>query len=277
MTQQTFSPEGVQATTAKWPVFRMRPSFVIIGAQKAGTTSFYHLLCQHPSIRSAKKKELHYFDLNYGRGVGWYASRFPFTLSRLFGRGSNPENITGEASPYYMFHPLAIPRLAQVLPDAKLIVLLRNPVERAYSHYNHEIKNRTETLSFEAALESEQERLRGESEKIVQDGNYRSLRHRNFSYLARGIYADQLEAVFQVFDRKQVMILESDTYFKRPAEVLRQTCSFLQVPEWRPQTFPKLNEGSYAEMKEATRQFLENYYQAHNQRLFHLLDRTFAW
>ncbi|HET7626188.1 MAG TPA: sulfotransferase [Verrucomicrobiae bacterium] len=168
----------------------MRPTFIIVGAQKAGTTSLYHLLYRHPRIKPAKKKELHYFDNNYFRDQSWYESMFP--LARLFfGAPSKvAKPITGEASPYYLFHPSAVSRMARTLPDAKLIVLLRNPVERAYSHYQHQVRSRTENLSFEDALASEKERIQGEAEKLLKDDRFRSAKHRRYSYLSRGIYAD---------------------------------------------------------------------------------------
>ena len=111
------------------------PDFVIIGAQRCGTSSLYSYLIEHPQIAPATRKELHYFDLNYAAGDEWYRSQFPqFPDTPFDGRLT----VTGEASPYYLFHPMAAERCASVVPDAKLIVMVRDPVERAYSHYHHE-------------------------------------------------------------------------------------------------------------------------------------------
>jgi hypothetical protein len=277
MMTETTPQDSNQSGTPPWSRFRMKPKFIIIGAQKAGTTSLYHLLCQHPRVKPARKKELHYFDTNYHRGQRWYEAMFPFAVPFLNHRFGGLKKITGEASPYYMFHPRAISRLARTLPDAKLIVLLRNPVERAYSHYHHETKNKNEILSFEEALAKEKDRVRSEAEKLLQDRQYRSLKHRRFSYLSRGIYADQLEVVFRFFARKQVLILKSRDYLTNPEQVLRQACSFLGIPEWQPKAFPRLNEGHYAGMREDTKRFLENYFRDHNQRLYQFVGRDFGW
>src|SRR5580692_9445955 len=125
----------------------MLPGFLIVGAQRCGTTSMYRALSEHPEVRKAVlHKGVHYFDMNYGRGLGWYRAHFPLA------RGGG---VTFESSPYYLFHPLAAERIAADLPGVKLIVLVRDPVERAYSAYTHERARGFETESFEQAIERE--------------------------------------------------------------------------------------------------------------------------
>lgn len=136
------------------------PDFLIIGAQRCGTISFYRLLCQHPLVEGAARKEVHYFDLHFQKGEEWYRSFFP--------EAEREDRVTGESSPYYIFHPLSAERAARLVPGARLIVLLRNPVDRAYSHYQHGLRRGYETLpTFEQALEAEPGRLAGEREKIL--------------------------------------------------------------------------------------------------------------
>ena len=154
------------------------PDYLVIGAQKAGTTSLYRYMISHPMIRPASDKQVHYFDFNYDKPFDWYRSQFP--------AGSGNGLVTGEATPYYIFHPDAARRVRLVLPDVKIVALLRNPIDRACSHYMHEIKNGTESLSFEDAVEAEEGRLRGEEDKICEGVNYYSYNHVKFSYLARG-------------------------------------------------------------------------------------------
>lgn len=163
------------------------PDFVIIGAQKSGTTSLYHVLSQHPYVRPAARKELHYFSIFFHRGLDWYRSCFP-SPEQEAGRST----ITGESSPYYLFHPHAPRRMAEALPQTRLIVLLRNPVDRAYSHYQMIANFGHEPLTFEEAIEAEEVRLSGEKAKMLDDGQYFSFAHQYFSYLAKGIYVDQL-------------------------------------------------------------------------------------
>ena len=164
---------------------RPLPGFVILGAQKAGTTSLHEYLCEHPLASSSTVKEVHYFDLAYERGPAWYRAHFQIPR--------RADEIAGEASPYYLFHPLVPARVARDLPEARLIVLLRNPIERAYSHHNHERALGFEKLGFVEAIECEPERLRGEEERLAGERGYRSFAHQHHGYLARGRYADQLE------------------------------------------------------------------------------------
>jgi hypothetical protein len=160
------------------------PRFIIIGAQRCGTTSLYSYLIGHPYVASALQKEIHFFDLNFKKGVSWYRTQFPQLGEQGF--------ITGEGSPYYIFHPHVPKRIFDTVPRAKLILLLRNPVDRAYSHYHHEVKLGVEPLSFEDAIDREEERLHGQGEKIIADESYYSFNHQHYSYLCRGVYAYQL-------------------------------------------------------------------------------------
>jgi hypothetical protein len=278
MAGQNNTTLNIDGGVSSWSRFRMTPQFVIIGVQKGGTTSLYHLLCQHPSIEPAARKEVHYFDIEYHRGRRWYQSQFPSALSQFVSRHLQRMNtITGEASPYYMFHPYAMQRLAHDLPGTKLIVLLRNPVERAYSHYHHEVKLKVETLSFEEAIAKEEERLGGEIAKMLKDQQYQSFNHRHFSYLSRGVYVDQLNTVFKLFSRNQILILKSEDFFTRTADVLEETCSFLQLTPRQSSGFDRLNEGRYSKMKPEMQEFLRAYFAPHNQRLYECLGRDFGW
>lgn len=149
---------------------RMLPDFVIIGAQKSGTSFFYNLLTRHPQIEKAATKEVHFFSRYYDLGPSWYNSHFPFPRQK---DASNP--LTGEATPYYLLHPLAARRAADTIPQARLIVMLRNPVDRAYSHYQHQVRMGNEPLpSFEEAIAAEGTRIEGEREKILRYKHYSS-------------------------------------------------------------------------------------------------------
>ena len=117
------------------------PDFLLLGAQKAGSTSLYVHLMQHPQIIGVARKELHFFDYKSALGSWWYRTNFP-TKAEMAQRSAalGKPVLTGEASPYYLFHPHAARRIARLLPDVKLIALLRNPVDRAFSHYHHEVR-----------------------------------------------------------------------------------------------------------------------------------------
>jgi Sulfotransferase domain len=254
---------------------RALPDFVIIGAQKGGTSFLYQLLVQHPHVKPAFAKEVHYFDLNFRKGDNWYRSYFPVQVR------NSRKYITGEASPYYLFHPHAPRRASTVLPDAKLIVMLRNPVDRAYSHYQHQVKRGKgegrETLTFEEAIEAEKRILPGEVSKMLQDEFYESLRHRTRSYLRRGIYIDQLLAWSSFFPRKQMLILKSEDLFNDTTNVLERILDFLKIPHWVPETYSIPNKREYAGVSPLIRQRLDEYYKPHNQRLYEYLGVDLGW
>lgn len=255
---------------------RTLPDFLIIGAQKCGTSFLYRLLAQHPYVRPAFVKEVHYFDLNFEKGDNWYRSRFPLQV------GKNQKCVTGEASPYYLFHPHAPRRAAATLPEAKLLVLLRNPVDRAYSHYQHQVMRVTweghETLPFEDAIEAEKERLDGELEKLLQDEYYDSLNYRSYSYLSRGIYVDQLLAWSKIFDRAQMLVLRSEDLFGDAGSTLRTILDFLQIPRWEPETPASIpNKREYTNLNPVLQQRLEQYFEPHNRRLYEYLGEDLGW
>ena len=253
-------PDG-EALTA-----RGLPDFLIIGAQKSGTTFLYDLLGGHPNVEPAAVKEVQYFTSNFERGEGWYRAHFP---SRLGEQGS----ITGEASPYYLFHPHAPARAARLVPEARLVVVLRDPVDRAYSHYHHIFRRGREPLGFDTAVRMEPFRLRGETEKMREDERYHSLNHQWFSYLSRGVYVDQLSAWLQHFDRDRMLILKSGDLFADTPKTMKSVLSFLGLPDV-PLEGParaKSDKG-YAPMEPDVRRRLEEYFEPHN----HLLSERFG-
>jgi hypothetical protein len=252
---------------------RALPDFVVIGAQKAGTTSLYAYLSAHPRVRPGLFKEAHFFDLRFDRGERWYRSVFPLRM-----RLQRAHALTGEASPYYLFHPLAAERAAQVIPNARLIVLLRDPVERAWSHYRHEVAAGHEQLEFMAALEAEPQRLAG-AEDAVRTGSAPELaeRHRRFGYVARGRYAEQLARWFAVFPREQVLVLKAEDLFQDPAETWRVTQEFLGLPFARHDSFAAHNAQPSLGLPPEVRASLVETFREPNEELVSLLGPQFRW
>jgi hypothetical protein len=236
------------------------PDFLIIGAQKCGTTSLYQYLSQHPQIRPAAQKEVHFFNFFFSKGVDWYLEQFP---NRTAGAGW----LTGESSPYYIFHPLVAQRVWRLFPEVKLIVLLREPVARAWSHYHHEVRLGYEKLCFEDAIALEPERLQGETEKILTDETYYSFNHQHCTYLSRGKYAEQLLRWMELFPKKQFLILKSEEFYANPAESVKPVFEFLGLPDCRLAEYRKYNAGEYPPICDSTQRYLREYFQPHNQRL----------
>jgi len=190
--------------------------------------------------------------------------------------------ITGEASPYYLFHPHAPRRASAIVPDAKVVILLRNPVDRAYSHYQHQVKRvikgqSPETLSFEEAIEVEETILPKEVRKMLQSEYYVSSTHRARSYLSRGIYIDQLLVWSRFFPRKQMLIVKSEDLFSDTTNVLKRMMDFLGIPHWAPETYSIPNKREYTGVSSLIRQRLDEYYRPHNQRLYEFLGEDLGW
>jgi hypothetical protein len=251
---------------------RRLPDYLIIGTQRGGTTSLYRYLTAHPQVAPAFTKEIHYFDLNYRRGSRWYRAHFP-----LEGTVRRTARVCGEASPSYLFHPLAAARAAQLVPAARLIVLLRNPVDRAFSHYLHQVREGLESLSFEDALGHEPERLAGEQERLIRDQSYTGFSFVHYSYRARGTYADQLETWLSYFPRDQFIILSSEEFFRSPGATVRRVLSHLGVPDADLGPYRVYNPTDAGEMRPETRRVLEHFYRSHNDRLYRLIDQDFGW
>ena len=263
--------------TGRW---RLRPEYLLIGAQRSGTTSLYRYLADHPGVAPVTflRKEIQFFSLHYWRSVDWYWGHFPTRLfTRLAERRTGRRLLTGEASPYYIFHPLAAHRVAEVLPDMKIVAMLRDPVERAFSHYQHMRRLGKESLSFEEAISVEPERLHGEEERILADARYQPYRHVHFSYVSRGRYAEQLQRWLSFFPRENILILSSEEFFSDPDPIFRSVLSFIGLPDWSRGSYEIRNATERAEMAPNTRARLRELYDEPNRRLYELVGRDFGW
>jgi lipopolysaccharide transport system ATP-binding protein len=179
----------------------------------------------------------------------------------------------GVSSPSYLFDPRTPERVRQALPQVKLIALLRNPVDRAYSQYQMNFRKDIEPLSFEDAIAAEPERLRARSD--WSDAGWRAAGH--VSYLTRGHYAEQLQRWFDHFSREQVLVVKSETFFAQPDDVFARTLDFLGLSAWQPDEYRASNSGEYEQMRPETRARLMKYFGPHNRRLFELLGGDFGW
>lgn len=255
---------------------RVLPDFIIVGVMKGGTSSLYTYLLQHPQVLPAFQKEVHFFDLNYQRGINWYRAHFATHRERSRQRHSK-RFVTGEASPYYCFHPHAIRRIAEVVPAAKLILLLRNPVERARSHYHHQVRQGRETLSLELALAQESVRLKGEIDRMLEDESYYSYNHQHYSYSARGVYVDQLKQVERYFSPDQILILHSQDLFREMQKTYDQVLQFLGLDPWTVRDAAPHHAGTYNRSSPSVDAQLRRFFALHNQRLYEHLGKDLGW
>ena len=263
--QQGPGPREVPRAEKAWRFatadLRSWPDFVIVGTQRGGTTSLHYWLTTHPEVTPAVRKEIHYFDAHYAKGARWYRSHFP--LPR---RGQ----ITGEASPYMLFHPLAPARAAKHLPETtRFIVLLREPVQRTVSHYWYMRRRKGfETEPLERAIALEPERLAGETEKVMR-GEI-SLAHSGYSYVARSEYVGQLQAWFDAVGRDRILIVESELLYNQPSVTAG-------IVEWlglgpHDHDYPVANQSERLDVEspELLAQ-LHDHFVPYNQKLFDLL------
>jgi Sulfotransferase domain len=248
------------------------PSALIIGAQKGGTTSLFSYLLEHPRVLPPLTKEVHYFDFNYARGLRWYRGNFPYA-HRL--RGGS---LTLEGSPYYLVHPLVPARVAQLLPGIKLIAVLRNPVDRALSHYQHEVRGGRESLSFDEALDRESERLAGEEARLEQDPDYYSYNHHRYSYVRRGLYLEQLRRWARYFPRSQMLVLQSERLFRDPAGTTALVQEFLGLEPHPLHVERPFRQREYdRKLPGGRRAQLAAFFEPHNRELFQWLGQEFDW
>ena len=237
------------------------PDFLIIGAGKCGTTSLNYYLGNHPQILLPNNKEINFFSKNFTCDWDWYLSQFPSITD-------NSKFITGEASPSYFFMPHVPERIFQLAPNIKLIVLLRNPVDRSISAYYQNRKTGKVTQTLEEVVMREIKHAK----KLSKD---------ELSYaggiVLQGLYFWKLQRWLQIFPREQFLILPSEDFFAHPAQIMKQVCQFLEIPEFIVQKYHKLNIGAYPPGEETIRQKLTEFFVPHNQKLEECLEMKFNW
>lgn len=270
---------GATATASE----RALPEFLIVGTKRGGTTSLYNYVLSHPDVAPLvptrqKLKGAYFFDVNFDRGERWYRSHF--ALRRTMEQQSAKTGrraITGEATPYYLYHPAAAQRAAATVPLAKIIILLRDPVERAYSHYKERWRQGVEPLPFADAIEAEAGRLAGETERLLTDPSYRSIAHQMFSYVDQGRYLDGLKRWQEHFPAEQILILRSEDLYEDPAATVTRTQEFLGLKPVDAGPYKAWNKHAAAEMDDYLRHRLVEALSADVKALEAHLDRPMDW
>jgi hypothetical protein len=250
----------------------------MVGASRSGTTSLFRALSSHPNVlRPAVNKGVRYFDLNYHRSWRWYLGHFPLRSTARARGHQGDRALTFEASGYYLFHPFAAERIAQQLPDVRIVAMLRDPVERAFSAWKHESARGFEWEPFDRALELEDERLLGETDRMARDVSYRSFCHWHHSHRSRGEYADQLERCFTVIPPDRVHVIPSEAFFEQPEQEYRALVDFLGLPAHEPASFERHNARPSSPMPAGLRSQLAQHYAEGNARLERILGRPLRW
>ena len=256
---------------------RALPDFIIIGAMKAGTTSLFKYLSKHPDLYLSVPKEVHFFDGGknpkvdtFAKGESWYRAHFPLR------KELNNDAKVYEATPVYIFNPLVPQRIFETLPNVKLILLLRNPTERAVSHYLHGDRRNWDDLSFYDALQAEEERLK----PFIEAQDYKSRIYIEYSYKSRGLYQEQIARYLQYFAREQMLILDSNDLFADPKGTIENVFDFIGVdPErFRLKDFSSVNSAPNKQKFEPyVYEYLDNYFKPHNDALYELMGKDYGW
>ena len=249
---------------------RALPDFMIIGTQKGGPTSLYRYLAKHPQLcPNYVVKELSFFDELYERGENWYRSNFPTV---------RPNHLYFEGCTHYLFNPLVPERVKKHIPDVKVIALLRNPIDRTFSSYKHQVRAGREDLSFEDAIKAEPERLNGELERMLSEPGYFSYNYNHFSYIERSKYDLQIQNWLKYFSIDNMLILSSEDFFSNPAQSIEQCFNFLKVKPIEINHKKKHNTGNYTDpINPETRERLQALFQLHNNNLYSIINKDLNW
>lgn len=258
---------------------RITPDFFIGGVQKGGTTSLYAALVQHPQIIRAKFKEVFYYGNsdNYEKGLGHYKQFFATSfhknsLERKLGKRA----LTLDATTNIFESREAPGRILNDNPKAKIIFILRNPAERAFSQYKMSKKKGWEKATFEQALELEEARI-ADGLKRANDFHGHNYAFQRLGYKSRGQYVNYMKNWFAEFPKENILVLNSECFFQNPSAAFENICDFLEIDNKVNVKFDKLNEGSKGQMEEKTKIYLEDYFKPYNEELFTLLKTRYDW
>lgn len=256
------------------------PDFYIIGAQKSGTSSLYDCLCQHPGVIHRIKKEIHFFNnpSRRCRGLSFYKAHFStLTKRRRIAKEIGYLPLEGEATPF-IIHPWVAKWVRDTRPNAKLILIVRNPIDRALSHYYHNKRRGRENLSFEEAIQCESERISLDLDRLIKDPNYSGNAYLSFSYLTRGYYDNQLEQWLKFFPLEQICIISFEDFVENQQKTVSKVFRFLGLPDFEISKSFKSNRGNYADrLKQELRDWLFEHFYSHNQRFFEIISQDFGW
>lgn len=263
---------------------------------RCGTSFLYQTLNQHPCISPAIKKEIRFFcdrNGNFRRGLAWYRAHFPLGPLKQVDEPTRRLRITGEATPYYFWHPRVPKRIAETLPDARFILLLRNPADRAYSHYNKATRKGWEPLSFEEAVDVLYDVPFEEADRIAVEGleltleqwlqrrplNYPRTNHAPCNaYLCWGAYVNYLANWYRYVSEEKIMVVRSEDLYREPARTIARVFDFVGVPSKKLKSYTLLYQPqNYPSMNPSTRTRLIEYYKPHNRRLYELLGKDMMW
>ena len=263
--QQTVQSYPALAELDWQPQKKSGPDFIIAGASKCGTSSIYYYLSHHPQILLPHKKEIDFYQQHYQRGIDWYLAHFPSISDRS-------DFLTGEATPNYLRFPQVAQRIKDTFPQTKIIILLRNPVDRAISWHYHKLNSGLTNIDLATAIEAEIERLATVSEAEIINTGYH-----NPDNIMSSLYFYKIKPWMEILGREQFLILQSEDFYLNPIDNMQRVFEFLDLPSCTLESYPKVNAGSYDEIDPEIKATLSNYFAPYNKLLEDYLGMKFDW
>jgi hypothetical protein len=250
---------------------RVLPDFFVVGVVRSGTTSLYYYLDQHPCVMKSAYDELGFFDSNFDLGWNWYKSLFPTIMQKKKIEKRNGKFLTFDDTPFYVYNSTVVKRIKRNFPDAKIIVIFRNPIDRAYSNYFLGVNGGKEKRKFDDLIEEEMILINRRNKQVLFDETLSE------TYLGRGLYAEQLKVWFSEFPKDSVKIIKSEEFAENTQDVMKDLFQFLDLPEYKISNIEKKNVTKYPPMKKETREKLEEFFRSHNKELYNMLGKDFGW
>jgi tetratricopeptide (TPR) repeat protein len=282
LTQQNLVPEAIECyrtgsyhqaiqtypdlAKLDWPSQKKSgPDFIIAGAAKCGTSSIYYYLSRHPQVLLSHKKELDFYWQNFERGLDWYLAHFPTITDR-------PDFLTGEATPNYLRFPEVAQRIKDTFPQTKIILLLRNPIDRAISWHYHKLNTGLTKASLATAIAKEMAQLATITAEEITNTGFTTPDN-----IMSSLYIYKLKSWIEILGREQFLILKSEDFYQHPQENMEQVFKFLNLPSCPLDYYPKVNAGSYEEVEPKLRETLAAYFAPYNRQLEEYLGMHFGW
>ena len=254
---------------------RVLPDFLVIGAKRCGTTSLFHHLPEHPCISKSPYDNMGFFNENFHLGVNWYKSFFPTVSTRNKIKSKFGNSLAFDVTTTYMEEESTANNVYQIKPNMKIIVILRNPVDRAYSQYHLNVREKIEKRSFEDTIKENMDILNKENYKSNEIKLKFSVEENN--YLKKSLYALQLKHWLKIFPRENILVLSTEEFEKNQQVIYNKIFEFLNISKFEVKNTKKMEKGNYPHMKSETRNLLLDYFRAHNHELFELVNREFDW
>jgi hypothetical protein len=250
---------------------RVLPDFLVIGVKRCGTTSLFHNLPKHPSILNSHHDGIGFFNDNYQLGVNWYRSFFPtiFSKNKIIKKYGDCK--TFDVTTRYIEDRSTAKKIKEIIPNAKIIVMLRNPVDRAYSQFNVSVKEKVETRSFHDAINEEIENIKKENMKNFE------ISKNEFDYIKKGMYASQLKPWFDIISKDNIGIFSTEEFKKNNQNIYNMIFKFLGITNCEIKDNKIMEKGDYLPMNYNTRDLLLDFYKKHNEELFKLINKRFDW